>query len=147
MQRMDTLVCSAVNQETLEQLWGILFRTARDYFRAVEPQNEDILSKVEQYLACRYTDCSLTVQSVACDLSYTTAYLCSLYKKACGKTINQRLTELRLKRAKELLSQSDRKLYEIAHAVGYSDGKYFAKLFTREVGLTPKQYREKHHKN
>ena len=49
---------------------------------------------------------------------------------------------MRLERAKELLSRSDRKLYEIAHAVGYADGKYFTKLFTREVGLTPKAYRE-----
>ena len=34
--------------------------------------------------------------------------------------------------------------YEVARTVGYSDGKYFAKLFTRETGLTPKEYREKH---
>ena len=47
-------------------------------------------------------------------------------------------------RAKKLLSQSEQKLYEVARSVGYSDGKYFAKLFTRETGLTPKEYREKH---
>ena len=49
-----------------------------------------------------------------------------------------------MSRAKGLLSRSERKLYEVARTVGYSDGKYFAKLFTRETGLTPKEYREKH---
>lgn len=139
----DLLLYSAVKQETLEQLWGVLLQTARAYFRAVEPRDEDIVSRVEQYLVRRYADCSLTVQDMACDLGYTNAYLCASYKKNCGKTINQRLTELRLEQAKERLSRSDQKLYEIAHAVGYSDGKYFTKLFTREVGLSPKEYREK----
>lgn len=143
MEPADLLLYSAVKQETPEQLWGVLLRTARDYFRAVEPRDADIVSKVEQYLARRYADCSLTVQDMAGDLGYTNAYLCASYKKSCGKTINQRLTELRLEQAKERLARSDQKLYEIAHAVGYSDGKYFTKLFTREVGLSPKEYREK----
>lgn len=142
MQQVDFLLYSAVKQETLEQLWGVLLQTARDYFRGVEPRDADIVSRVEQYLARRYADCGLTVQDMASDLGYTNAYLCASYKKNCGKTINQRLTEVRLERAKELLSRSDQKLYEIAHAVGYADGKYFTKLFTREVGLTPKAYRE-----
>lgn len=143
MEPADLLLYSAVKQETPEQLWGVLLQTARDYFRAVEPRDADIVSKVEQYLARRYADCSLTVQDMAGDLGYTNAYLCASYKKSCGKTINQRLTELRLEQAKERLARSDQKLYEIAHAVGYSDGKYFTKLFTREVGLSPKEYREK----
>ncbi len=142
--RADFLLYSAVKQETPEQLWGVLLQTARDYFAGAEPQETDIVSRVEQILTRQYTDCGLAVQDVACELGYTNAYLCASYKKSCGKTVNQRLTELRLNHAKKLLSQSERKLYEVARAVGYSDGKYFAKLFTRETGLTPKEYREKH---
>ena len=92
----------------------------------------------------KLSDVVLAVQDVAGELGYTTAYLCAAYKKSCGKTVNQRLTEMRMSRAKGLLSRSERKLYEVARTVGYSDGKYFAKLFTRETGLTPKEYREKH---
>lgn len=142
--RADFLLYSAAKQETPEQLWGVLLQTARDYFSAAEPKETDIVSRVEQVLERRYADCSLAVQDVACELGYTNAYLCAAYKKSCGKTVNQRLTELRLGRAKKLLSRSEQKLYEIARAVGYSDGKYFARLFTRETGLTPREYREKH---
>ncbi|MCI8941830.1 MAG: response regulator [Oscillospiraceae bacterium] len=140
----DFLLYSAVKQETPEQLWGVLLQTARDYFSTAEPKETDIASRVEQILVRRHTDCTLAVQDVASELGYTNAYLCAAYKKSCGKTVNQRLTELRLGRAKKLLSQSEQKLYEVARSVGYSDGKYFAKLFTRETGLTPKEYREKH---
>ena len=44
--------------------------------------------------------------------------------------------------AKALLADPSRKLYEVAHEVGYADGKYFVKLFTKEVGIPPKLYRE-----
>ena len=81
---------------------------------------------------------------MAADLGFAHTYLCAAYKKSCGKTINQRLTELRLQHAKELLVRSRQKLYEVANAVGYGDGKYFVKLFTRETGLSPRQYRARH---
>ena len=63
-------------------------------------------------------------------------------KKNSGRTVNQKLTELRMERAKTLLADPSRKLYEVAHAVGYADGKYFVKLFTKEVGIPPRLYRE-----
>lgn len=146
-QRADFLLYSAVRQETPEQLWGVLLQTARDYFDATEPKDMDIVARVEQVLTRRYPECGLTVQDVANDLGYTNAYLCASYKKGCGKTVNQRLTELRLQEAKKLLTGPERKLYEIAQAVGYADSKYFSKLFTREIGLTPKAYWEAHHES
>jgi YesN/AraC family two-component response regulator len=142
--RADYLLYLAIQQETPEQLWGVLLQTARDYFSTAEPKETDIASRVEQILVRRHTDCTLAVQDVASELGYTNTYLCAAYKKSCGKTVNQRLTELRVMHAKELLAGSGKKLYEVARSVGYSDGKYFAKLFTRETGLTPKEYREKH---
>lgn len=140
----DFLLYSAVKQETPQQLFGVLLQTAKDYFSWTAPQETDIVSRVEQILEQKYTDSALAVQDVACDLGYTNAYLCALYKKSCGKTVNQRLTQLRIEQAKQLLVKTEQKLYEVARAVGYSDGKYFAKLFTRETGLTPREYREKH---
>lgn len=49
-----------------------------------------------------------------------------------------------MQNAKELLTATNKKLYEVANCVGYVDGKYFVKVFTRETGLSPKQYRERH---
>ena len=99
---------------------------------------------MENYIEAHYRNCGLTVQSIAGELGFTNSYLCAAYKKSCGKTVNQRLTEIRLHHAKELLAGTSRRLYEIANAVGYGDGKYFVKLFTREVGLSPREYRGRH---
>ena len=135
----DHLLYTMSRQETLTGL-----QEAREYFSAQSPSNPDIASQVENYLENHYQDCTLTVQNIAGDLGFTNTYLCAAYKKSCGKTINQRLTEIRLLHARELLTSANRKLYEVANAVGYGDGKYFVKLFTREIGLSPREYQKRH---
>lgn len=131
-------------QETLTGLQDILQQVAEEYFAALRPSCPDIASQVDAYLESHYRDCSLTVQTIAGDLGFTNTYLCAAYKKSCGKTVNQRLTEIRLLHARKLLAAADRKLYEVANAVGYGDSKYFVKLFTREIGISPKEYQKRH---
>lgn len=140
----DYLLYTAAKQPTLRQLWEALSAAIQAYFQAVESNAQDIVTRVDEYLAAHYADSTLTVQTMASDLGFVHTYLCNAYKKNCGHTINQKLTELRINRAKLLLADPSRKLYEVAHAVGYADGKYFVKLFTKEVGIPPKLYRENH---
>ncbi len=142
--KTDFLLYTGTKQETLAGLFHILQETAKRYFSALETPDPDIASRVDRYLEQHYHDCTLTVQTIADNLGFTNTYLCAAYKKSCGRTINQRMTDIRIHHAKDLLEQTPQKLYEVAHNVGYADGKYFAKLFTKETGITPKQYREKH---
>ena len=143
-QNADHYLYTAAEQETLAQLWDTLLQISQTYFAAFLCQDVDIVSRVDRYLEQHYQDSGLTVQDVAHNLGFANTYLCAAYKKSCGKTINQRLTQLRILHAKELLAGSPQKLYEVARNVGYADGKYFTKLFTRETGLSPKEYRERH---
>lgn len=139
--KTDQLLYAQAQQATLDQLWRSLLDTAEAYFSALQSPEPDITIRVDRYLEKNYHSSTLTVQEVADNLGFTYTYLCAAYKKSCGKTINQRLTEIRIQSAKELLTATNRKLYEIANAVGYTDGKYFVKVFTRETGLSPKQFR------
>lgn len=139
----DSLLYTYAKQPTLNQLWDTLLQTAQAYFSSVLSADQDIASKVDRFLEKTYSNASLTVQEVADNLGFTYTYLCSAYKKSCGKTVNQRLTEIRVQHAKELLASTSSKLYVVANTVGYADGKYFVKVFTRETGLSPKQYRER----
>jgi two-component system response regulator YesN len=65
-----------------------------------------------------------------------------LFKKNTGITINDCITQVRMKKAMELIKQSDIKLYDIAGMVGYSDSSYFTKIFKKQVGITPSEFRE-----
>lgn len=141
-QQGDYLLYTAARQPTLRLLWQALTDAMQTYFQAVESNAQDLVTRVDTYLAAHLSDSTLTVQAVAGDLGFVHTYLCSAYKKNSGRTINGKLTELRMERAKALLADPGLKLYQVAHAVGYADGKYFVKLFTKEVGIPPRLYRE-----
>ena len=47
-----------------------------------------------------------------------------------------------MQRAKELLINTNKKIYEICSDIGYSEPKYFIKRFHQIVGVTPKEYRK-----
>ena len=52
------------------------------------------------------------------------------------------LTELRINKAKELLSGDDLSVQDVAEMVGYQDLKYFSKLFKRITGVSPSDYKK-----
>jgi two-component system response regulator YesN len=52
------------------------------------------------------------------------------------------LKDFRLSHAKRLLSGTDMRIYEIASEVGYSDSKYFNRVFKEKYGISPGEFRQ-----
>jgi len=65
------------------------------------------------------------------------------FKKATGYTAGAYIQRLRIERARELLQSSREPLEAIAWKVHYSDPGSFRKIFTRIIGLTPAEYRQR----
>lgn len=63
-----------------------------------------------------------------------------IFKSDVGKTFHTFLTEYRMETAKELLRTPACRIYEIALQIGYTDVKYFNKLFKKYTSLTPSEY-------
>ncbi|QJD84224.1 response regulator transcription factor [Cohnella herbarum] len=101
------------------------------------------VSTVMQYIKEHYSDKDLTTRSIADNTYLSQNYMCALFKKKTGKTINEYITEVRLEKAKELLRDRHAKLYEIALAIGITDPNYFSSMFKKSTGFTPSQYRER----
>ena len=67
-----------------------------------------------------------------------------LFLNETGQTLNQYLTDYRIKMSKQFLSDPRYKIADISSKVGYSDGNYYSKTFKKKiVGLSPSEYREK----
>lgn len=141
----DHFAYAVASYAYMDQLEEKLYALMEQFFSAVLHRNYDPINLVNDYLQRHYSDSELTVNSVAQQLNFSTSYLCTLYKKKTGRTINAALTTIRMNAARELLVNPDLKLYAVANQVGYPDGKYFTKLFTKETGLSPRQFREQHH--
>lgn len=86
----------------------------------------------------------ITLDEIAAQLGITPEYLSTQFHKEMGETFNTFIKNHRIKKAKELLIGTDRKLYEIAAAVGYADPKYFSRVFRETTGQLPAQYRKIH---
>ena len=69
-------------------------------------------------------------------------YLCQLFKKYKACTITEYVTNIRLQKAQEFLSTTNKTIGEIARAVGYKDANYFSRIFSRHLGMSPTQFRE-----
>lgn len=115
-----------------------------EYLNTSFDPGKDTIVKITNYITSNFCDENITVNSIAEQLNLTPTYLCMVFKRDTGKTINQYITNLRVEKAKEFLAIREIKLYDVARRVGYNDGKYFTRVFTKTTGLNPKEYREIH---
>lgn len=133
-----------VRAEAMEDLRDVSIRFLASIADRVRSRrlskNQLVVGRIREFIQSRFAD-PIGIANIADELQYTTSHLCNVFKKETGKTINEYLTEVRMRRAEALLSEPARKLYEVAAAVGYNDYKHFTKLFKRFFGVGPSEYR------
>ncbi len=81
--------------------------------------------------------------SLAAEAGVSSEHLRRLCRRELGRTPMEHVTYMRIQRAQELLQATDDKLDAIAPEVGYHTTDVFIRAFTRCVGMTPSQYRER----
>lgn len=99
---------------------------------------QDIQSYIQGHLLT-----SFTLPEMADALDVSVATICKTVKRISGKTVGQLLLEERVQRAQQYLLNSDRSIAEIAGIVGIEDYNYFTRVFRKQTGITPSQYRRK----
>lgn len=86
----------------------------------------------------------VTLQQIADTHFVNKAYLSHLFKQETGISYVNFVTFVKIERAKILLKDTDKKIYEIAIMLGYDDSEYFSKIFKNDVKMTPTEYRQKY---
>ncbi|MHA0856804.1 response regulator transcription factor [Paenibacillus sp. CMAA1364] len=87
-----------------------------------------------------HLDVSLRVLADHVNLHPT--HLSKIYKIETGEGISDYISRLRMDRACHKLKNSKKKVYEISMEIGYMDPAYFIKVFKRQFGVTPQEYRD-----
>ncbi len=85
----------------------------------------------------------LTLDSVALEVGLSKFYLEKKFKECIGEPVSQYIAKKRVKRAQELLIQTDLSVSEISMEVGLLDSQVLIRLFKKYIGTTPHQYRLK----
>ena len=83
----------------------------------------------------------MSLKSLAAMCFISPSYLSSLFKQDTGTTIVDYINTQRVDRAAVLLATTDRSIAAVAAAVGILDVNYFTKIFKKQLGITPTQYR------
>ena len=102
---------------------------------------------IDRVIAGILADCSLpySQSNLARSLGLTPAYFCRLFKEKTGCHFSQYLTQVRMEKAKELLSQQgEMNLTQTAQLCGYPHKSYFCQVFKKYTGMSPGEY---HHEN
>lgn len=111
--------------------------------KSITSKDRMIVEKIRQIISANYEDPELKVNNMADCLYYTSAYLCMVYKKVTGMTINDSLNMYRVEKSRQLLKDGSLRMSEVAARVGYSNENYFSKVFKKYEGISPKEYQAK----
>ncbi len=118
--------------------------TARLWLAERVPARSTHVARALEIIEQRYTG-GLTALAIARELHIHPTYLHKLFREETGYSVCEYIQKARLRRACKLLGEA-RTLREAAQAVGISSPQYFSKLFKREYGLTPGEYRARSRK-
>ncbi len=85
----------------------------------------------------------ITLKELSGQVDLSPAYLSRMFKETTGYSPIEYFNKIKMDKAKELLIEGNRKVKEVAQALGYSDEFYFSRLFKRMEGISPSEYSSK----
>jgi two-component system response regulator YesN len=141
---LDSIETVLANIKTTEQLreqarkiliGALAFRDSRTSYHA------GMIQQAKEYIDRRYMYPDLSLNQVAAQVNLSPSYFSVVFGQATGQTFKEYLTEIRIKRAKELLRMTTQAAADISYQVGYSDPHYFSYVFRKNTGLSPTQFR------
>lgn len=100
-----------------------------------------MIDQVLQYVEENYNT-ALSTRDIAGRFFMNTSYFSKLFHEQMGCTFSNYLINVRVEKAKMMLTQTNMKLYDIAEAVGYTNVQYFSTIFKEKEGLTPSAFRQ-----
>ncbi len=123
----------------------LLFLSTLDYQKQEEQKEtlNNYASKATDYIARNYAY-DISVDDIAHFVNISRSHLFRIFKEQLGVSIQQYLMNIRISTAADMLSTTDYSIQEICFSSGFKDCNYFSKVFMKQKGLSPTQYRNQY---
>lgn len=124
-------------------LYEYLFLLARRFpgkTAAFPEKKNSYMEEALRFIESSYCD-PITVQNIADHLMLNRSCLHRIFKSVTGMSLQDYLTDYRIRQACILLQTTDLSVRVIAHSVSFSDPLYFSRLFRQKKGISPREYR------
>ena len=130
---------------TTSEAFGFLREYISDLIENFEKKKETKeqkpITEARKYIQEHYLE-PLKLEDVSKHIGFNATYFSSVFKKETGKNFLDYVTELRMNKAKQLLCSGEMSVNDVAEAVGYQDLKYFSRLFKKNAGISPSDYKK-----
>lgn len=129
-----------ISRTLLQQLLIAIFQNTRK-----QDQNYSISTKVEKIIKHMHEniDGKVTLTELSKLVQLSPAYLSRAFKEATGYSVIEFFNRMKIDKAKELIIDGDKKVKQVAQALGYADEFYFSRLFKKIEGMSPSEYYSK----
>ena len=135
--------------EAFRPQMGDAFALCRDILRRAAAYRDSrgsaryggVIRRARAYIGAHFSESGLTLKDVADHVALSNNHFCTVFSRETGMTFIEYLTEVRIRRAGELLRGTNMRTSEVAYAVGYNDPHYFRYLFKKRTGISPRDCR------
>jgi YesN/AraC family two-component response regulator len=133
--------------ETLEEINDyvkqIVFNLFEKLSSTVNTKRNRIILKAINFINQNYSDKELCLAKVSEHVELSASHLSTLFTKEVEMSFKDYLTGVRLEKAKELISKTNLKMYEISDQVGYANVEHFSRVFKKATGTSPNCFKSK----
>lgn len=141
-QWVEKIFKSSNFEELKNILHLVVISIGESYGSITEDNTKKVIQAVKKLIDQKYMQ-DISLEWVADNVYLAPTYLSHLFKKETGQSLIKFLTHYRLEKARELLTNTNIKINDIAEKVGYQNASYFCLMFKSYFGITPARYREK----
>lgn len=107
----------------------------------VYPNSHVLIQRLKDYVTDNFSSDEVSLSFLSVKFGMSIYQICRLFKREFEVNFHTYLTELKMQRAKEYLRGTSMSVQDIAYLVGYKELKYFFKVFKKQTGLTPSEFR------
>ena len=127
--------------ELCYSLQEILEAFTANMFESIPDKHHDVVRKAIIYISRTFSE-NITLEDAANHVHLNPAYFSTMFKQSTGSSFREYLNMVRIEESKRLLANTDYGIADIAAATGFEDQSYFARVFKKYTGFTPRQYRQ-----
>ena len=117
-------------------------KNVSDKEEEIKDTSSRYFSRFRKCVEKHYAEKDLKAQEVAEYLGISVGYLGKIIFKETGIHFSDYMNQYRIEKAKEMLVETNLKIYEIAERVGYNNVEHFNRIFKKMTGVGPRQYAE-----
>ncbi|NQX61038.1 helix-turn-helix transcriptional regulator [Paenibacillus qinlingensis] len=112
-----------------------------DYYSAkYNKKHNTLVERIKRYVNQHFKE-NISLTEIASEVFMSPTYICAVFKRETGQTINEFIIVIKMNYAKKMLESTKLKIMDISEDLGYENSQYFSYSFKKYLGETPQQYR------